>query len=89
MKPREIETQLKNFQKGFPPIVLKEAATTKQGIHKLSPKATEELAARFEEYAQNHQESSSYQHLAQPQECLNTCWNSEQNIEELTKTSFC
>ena len=55
MKPQEIETQLKNFQKGFPPIVLKEAATTKQGIHKLSPKATEELAARFEEYAQNHQ----------------------------------
>jgi hypothetical protein len=54
MKPSEVERQLQNFRDGFPPMALTEAATTRQGIHKITPKRIEELSALYEDFAKNH-----------------------------------
>ncbi len=54
MSISDIEKQLVNFQKGFPPIPLVAAATVKRGVVQLSPKRIDELLELYRIYAQDH-----------------------------------
>ncbi len=54
MTRETVENQLLNFHKGFPPIKLVAAATSKHGIQQIPPRRIEELIELYTTYSKTH-----------------------------------
>jgi len=54
MKPETVETQIQNFQNGFPPLTLVAPATVKHGIQQIMPRRIDELMDLYIEYCYSH-----------------------------------